>query len=153
MYTYDRRSKTATDPEDILPLIIKGILRNRNVENLVSAYIDAALENYLEQHNDDDTPPGDSTARYEAWMKQKLGILYGDNEVEAALLDSYVQTYRDLVPRVSVAQAREVFLYPRGLPSSKPTPRSVAQAVGRELAVQDADNTNAMRELARSRQR
>lgn len=139
-----------TDPEDILPLIIKGVLRRRSVENLISAYIDAALEDYLEQHEDEDSPPGDSTAKYDAWLKQKLGVLHGINEIEDAMLGAYVQVYRRLVPGTSAATAREVFQYPEGFPYGR-VPRAVTQAVGQELATQDAADTNAMRELARSR--
>jgi hypothetical protein len=147
-YSYDRRTKIAGNPDQILALIVQGVIRDRNVEHLVHAYIEASVEDYKDEH-EDQIPYHDVHALNE-WYKNVLHIAQDAQQGEKLVQDAYVREYRRRVPRVDQQTAQDVFVWPRGLPTH-PLPQEVAAAVGETLARHDAAETNLMREMAQDR--
>jgi len=149
MYSYDRRLASSTD--QILGLIVKKALTERNTEALVQAYVAELEEDWEESHEDADEAPWQSDAEHAKWLTKTFGILHKPHEVEQVMADAFVETYRHLVRHsVSRAEALDVFMFPLpGFPDQG-VPKTIAVAVAQALARRDAAEANQMHEWAKA---
>jgi hypothetical protein len=138
MYSYDRR--IASSAESILRLILRGVENERPTASLVQAYIDEVIEDL------DGEPRDLSFQERDHWLEREVGVLLRPEDVEKALLKTYTSVYLAKVPWANLA----VFDHPSGFPN-RVVPRKIVEAVGRQIALQDADEAHALRELALSR--
>lgn len=136
--------------DQILNLIVKKVLEEREAGSLLQAYIDELEEDWEENHGG--LPVWESLAGRERWQTQTFGMLHCPN-VEKVMADTFVSVYRKLVQHpVTREEALEAFEFPHfGFPDHN-VPESVAVAVATALAERDAVETNVMREWAKSRQ-
>lgn len=143
MYDYDRRTKTAS-AASILRLIVDKALDGRNVQSLVHAYIDDAVDAWEDENGS--VPSFPSTREHDAWRKETFGILTDASQIEKAFADAYVPVYRKLT-RASVQSAMEVMEVPDGLPRDV-VPLPVIEAVAVASARRDAAEALALRDRA-----
>ncbi len=146
MTSYDRRPKKATHTVDILEVILRKAVSDKNFSSLVQAYNDELIEEWEEDNGEQ---PGGSVAENEAWQKATFGMLISRNEIETAFTAAYVPTYRRIVQGASVRDAMGVMDMSPGMPSSH-VPRAVVKAVAEAVARRDAVEANAL--LSRGRQ-
>lgn len=152
-YRY-HRVVLASNAHQILSMIVRKALDERNVDALVVAYREEIEEEFEETHEAEDGPPApwETEAEHKKWQTKTFGILHKPNDVEKVMSDTYVATYRRLVGHpVSREQALEVFMFPLpGFPEEG-VPKAVAVAVAEALARRDAAEANQMREWAKER--
>lgn len=147
MYSYDRRTKTAS-AASILKLIVDKALDGRSVDSLVNAYIDDAVEAWEDDNGA--APSFETTREHDAWRRETFGIIADALDIEKAFEAVYIPLYRKLTG-ASAQSAREVMELPDGLPRVV-VPKAVLDAVAVAQARRDAAEANALRDLARSRQ-
>lgn len=144
MYNYDR-TRTASTAESILRLIVKQLARERDASSLVQAYLDEVREDWEEG---DRAWPDLTSAQHDAWMKAELDILSDQRDMEKRFADRYVSEYIRRVRGTSRANAMEVMDPPNFPPR---IPGAALDQLATTLAMQDATDALALREMALSR--
>lgn len=138
-YSYDHRKIGTASPDSILNLIIKAVLSGRKIQNLLTAYKDAVIEDHEEEYGAfTDDPPSPEAKR---WYRQVLDFVSEPHEIETALKEAYVKGYLKIRKNVDKREVSETFTWrdwPYDFPTKGFVPLRVIEAVGNALGVQSA---------------
>jgi len=145
-YSYDRRPKVASR-STMLRMIVEKALAGRSFESLVDAWNEEFFEDLEDEH--EEVMPGEPR-EIDPWLR-KHGFLPTRAEIEKRFAATYVAMYRRRT-NASQAQALEVMDMPSRLLEIKSIAAEVVDSIATAQALADADDTLAMREMARQRQ-
>ena len=142
-------ARVASSPDQILKLIVQGVLKERNVNRLIEAWEEAAWDDWAEE-NGEDAPEYSTQAAQNRWEKEALGILHNAREVVTTLENAWLKAYKR-IDRQGTGTL-ESFVWPERL-EDKRMAQSLAEAIGTALGIRDGRDAVQMRKYYETHRR